>query len=163
MANNDRPTGFRFVRSMSGQMAPVRGRVAASQIIAKDDALIINGSGLIEIAVATSGQIYGVADAPITTTGSVDETDTVQFYPAHDQAVFEAQTSGSSTLALVGTDVDIEGATGAMEVNENATTEQVFRILGLKSDKDVELELGLNDRVYGIFTRSQWNNYRAAL
>lgn len=162
MANPDAANGFTFVRSLSGQMAPIRGRVAASQTITKKDAIIINASGLIEIALFDSDEIYGVANTSITTTGSVDETDTLEFYPATDQTIFEAQVSGSTTIALIGDDVDIEGATGVMQVNENAVVEEVFKIIGNASDKREELDLGLNDRVYGYFTRSSYNRYRGA-
>jgi len=50
-----------------------------------------------------------------------------------------------------------------MEVNENASVEDVVRIVGLGSDKREELDLGLNDRVYFTIIRSQWNGYVAAL
>lgn len=162
MANKDRPNGFSFVRSLTGQMAPIRGRVAANQVIAKGDAIIINASGLIQIALSSSGEIYGVAEQPITTEASVTVEDSLTFYPATDQVIFEAQVSGSSTIALIGDDVDIEGVTGVMEVNENAVVEEVFKIIEVKSDTDPELEIGLNDRVYGYFTRSSYNRYRGA-
>jgi len=162
MANPDIANGFSFVRSLSGQMVPMRGRVDINQIIAKGDALIISAGGLLQIGLFDSDEIYGVANTPITTTGTVDETDTIEFYPATDQIIFEAQVSGSTTIALIGDDVDIEGATGVMEVNENAVVEEVFKIIGLASDKREELDLGLNDRVYGYFTRSSYNRYRGA-
>lgn len=164
MANPDKPNGFTYVRSLTGQMAPVSLAVAASQTIVKGDAVIDNGSGLVAIALLTSGAILGVAAEPITTDGSPTRADDrLLVYPAMDDAVFEGQVSGSSTAGLLFTDVDIEGATGVMEINENATAEQVARITGLVSDIDVELELGLNDRVEFTFKRSQWNGFVAAL
>ncbi len=162
MANTDAPNGFLLVKSLTGQMAPERLPVAASQIIATGDALIIS-SGLLQIALSNSGQVFGVAAAPIVTGGSVTRADTLSFYPATEHNLFEAQTSGSSTAGLVGTDVDIEGATGVMEINENATTEKVFRVLELRSDVDSTLDIGLNDRVRGIFVRSSYTNSRDAL
>ena len=162
MANLDGPNGFSFVQSLSGQMAPIRGRVDVSQTIAKGDALIISAGGLLQIAVATSGEIYGVANEAIATAASVTVADSIAFYPATDQTIFEAQVSGSSTVALIGDDVDIEGATGVMEVNENAVVEEVFKIIANKSDVAPDLDLGLNDRVYGYFTRSSYNRYRGA-
>jgi len=164
MANPDKPNGFKYIRSLTGQMAPVSLAVAASQTIAKGDAVIDNGSGLVAIAISTSGAILGVAAEAITTTGSVTRVDDrFLVYPAMDDAVFEGQVSGSSTAALLFTDVDIEGATGVMEINENATTEQVARITALGSDIEVDLDLGANDRVEFTFKRSQWNGFVAAL
>jgi hypothetical protein len=164
MANTDRPNGFSLVRSLSGQMAPVSMALAASQTIAKGDAVIDNGSGLVAIGLATSGALLGVAAESATSDSSPTRADDrILIYPAVDTNVFSGQCSGDSAAALIATDVDIEGATGVMEVNEDATTEQVARIVGLESDKDVELTLGTNDRVYFIIKRSQWNGYVAAL
>ena len=70
--------------------------------------------------------------------------------------VFEGQCSGDSAANLVGTAVDIEGATGVMEVNEDATTEDVIQIVGLRSDEDPAYTLGTNDRVRFIVLRSQF-------
>lgn len=162
MANSDTPNGFILAQSMSAQMAPIHYPVAASQTIAEGDAVILS-SGLVQIALSSSGALLGVAAAPITTGASVDRDDTIPVYPAIPSLVFEGQCSGDSTAALVGTAVDIEGATGVMEVNENATTEQVIQIIGLKSDVDPALELGTNDRVFFTIIRSQFDGRVAAL
>lgn len=156
MANTDNPNGFSLVKTGHGQMAPLNMPVAASQTIAKGDAVILV-SGLITIAVVTSPQIYGVANAAIITGASPSRiTDRIPIYPATPDNIFEGQASGSSVATLVGTDVDIEGATGVMEVNENATTEQVFRVIELVSDFDPTRAIGLNDRLRGYFIRSSY-------
>lgn len=162
MANLDRPNGFAFVQSLSGQIAPIRGRVSANQTIAKGDALSIGSGGLLNIGLFDDDEIYGVANEAITTGGSVTVADSIAFYPATDQTIFEAQVSGSTIVTQIGDDVDIEGATGVMEVNEDAVVEEVFKIIALKSDVAPDLDLGLNDRVYGYFTRSSYNRYRGA-
>ena len=160
MANPDTPNGFRPVRSDSGQSAVVFFSVAASQTIAKGDAVIL-ASGLVEIAVLTSPQLLGVAaSAKVTTT--VTRADRIAVYVAIPSQTFEGQCSGSSTAALVGTACDIEGATGVMEVNENATTEDVIQITGIRSDEDVTTALGLNDIVRFVILRSQYYPVLAA-
>lgn len=155
MANPDTPNGFRPVRTDSGQSAVVFYPVAASQTIAKGDAVIL-ASGLVQIAVATSPQLLGVAASLKVTTGSVDRTDRIAVHVAIPGQVFEGQVSGDSTAALVGTTADIEGATGVMEVNENASVEDVVNIVGLKSDEDETLTLGTNDVVRFTIIRSQY-------
>lgn len=164
MANADKANSFRYVRSLTGQMVPVDMAIAASQTIAKGDPVIDNGSGLVAIATATSGALLGIAAEAVTSTGSVTRADDrIAIYPGVDTAIFDGQCSGDSVATLVATDVDIEGSTSAFEVNENATTEQVIRIVGLVSDKAPDLDIGTNDRVYFIIKRSQWNGYVAAL
>jgi len=155
MANTDIPNGFSVSSNQYGQAAVIHFPVAASQTIAKGDAVIL-ASGLVQIAVATSPQLLGIADAAITTSGSVDRDDTVAVVVALPGIVFEGQCSGDSTAALVGTACDIEGATGVMEVNENATTEDVIQVVGLRSDEDPEYTLGTNDRVRFVVLRSQF-------
>tara|TARA_R110002126_G_scaffold47086_2_gene131906 strand:+ start:70 stop:558 length:489 start_codon:yes stop_codon:yes gene_type:complete len=155
MANPDNPNGFKPVRTDSGQMAVVWYPVAASQTIAQGDAVIL-ASGLIEIAVLTSPQLLGVAASDVTTTGSVTRANKVAVYVATPGQVFEGQCSGSSTAAILGTSCDIEGATGVMEINENATTEDVIHIVGWRSDEDPKLALGLNDIGKFVIIRSQY-------
>ena len=156
MANPDGPNGFRAVETDSGQMAVRRYPVAASQTIAKGDAVFLS-SGLVTIAVATTPQLLGIAASAVTTTASpVRATDTVMVYVATPGQIFEGQCSGSSTAALLGTSCDIEGTTGIMEINENATTEDVIHIVGWKSDEDPKLALGANDIGRFIIIRSQY-------
>ncbi len=162
MANTDNPNGFKLVRNTTGQPYTVSLPIAASQTIAKGDAVIIS-SGLIEIAVATSPLIHGVAAESVTSGGSVTRADDqILIYPAIPSNIFSGQCSGDSTAALVGTAVDIEGTTGIMEINENATTEDVAQIVGLESDVSDDLALGTNDRVHFIWLRSSYNPVLAA-
>jgi len=161
MANTDIPNGFSVSSNQYGQSAVIKFPVAASQTIAKGDAVIL-ASGLVQIAVATSPLLLGIADASITTSGSVDRDDTLSVVVALPGMIFEGQCSGDSTAALVGTACDIEGTTGIMEVNENATTEDVIQIVGLRSDEDPNYTLGTNDRVRFVMLRSQFHPALAA-
>ena len=154
MANSDIPNGFSVSSNQYGQDAVKHYPVAASQTIAKGDAVILV-AGLVQIAVLTSPQLFGVADSDITTSGSVTRDDTVAVTVALPGIVFEGQASGSTVASLIGTACDIEGATGIMEVNENATTEDVLQIVGFRSDEDPNYELGLNDRIRFVILRSQ--------
>jgi len=155
MANTDIPNGFRVSSNQYGQAAVMHFPVAASQTITKGDAVIL-ATGLVQIGVLTSPQLLGIANNSLTTGGSVTRADTISVTVALPGIIFEGQCSGDSAAALVGTACDIEGATGIMEVNENATTEDVIQIVGLKSDEDPKLTLGTNDIVRFVVLRSQF-------
>jgi hypothetical protein len=156
MANSDRPVGFKPAYTLSGgPPAIVYMPVATTQTLAAGDAVTL-ASGQIAISTSSSGTITGVMAAPsVTATANT----LVPVYVANSDTVFEGQCSGNSAIALIGTAVDIEGATGVMEVNENATTEAVIRIVGLHPSDEV----GTNGRVYFVVEKSTFNGYVAAL
>ena len=159
MANADIPNGFRYKSGAAGGQPVIKTKtVATSQTIAEGDAVILNASGLVEIAVATSGQIYGVAH---TSCSSAAAGTQIQIIPAVRTYVFEGQCSGTLTQAIIGTAVDIEGTTGIMEINENTTVEQVALVLELAPD--VENTLGANSRVLFSWVRSQYELLLAAV
>ena len=152
MANNDNPNGFLFRKNGQGGTTPLilRGIVATGQTIKKGDAIIL-ASGLIQIAVATSPLIYGFANESVTSSAAGAK---LGFIPAAPGYIFSGQCSGTATQAMLGTAVDIEGTTGIMEINENATTEKVLQLVGV--DPDVENALGLNARMLFTVARSQY-------
>lgn len=157
MANPDAPNGFTVVQSGSSGPFVKYFPVAASQTIAAGDAVILV-SGLIQIAVAGSASLLGVARDLVVTTGTVNRVDdVVAVYVADSDTVFEGQVSGDSDATVVGETHDIEGATGVMEINENATATNVVRIVGLRSDDDASLAIGTNDRVLFTIENSQFD------
>ena len=156
MANSDVPNGFKPAYTLSGGPPAIAWLpVAATQTLAKGDAVTF-ASGLIAISTATSGTIDGVMAGPsvLATTPAL-----VPVYLANSDTVFEGQCSGDSANALIGTAVDIEGTTGIMEVNENATTEAVIRIIEMHPNDS----LGTNGRVRFLVEKSAINGYVAAL
>ena len=156
MANTDNANGFAPAFTLSGgPPAIVYMPVAASMTLAKGDAIFLE-SGLVNISAATDGTLDGVMAAP-----SVDAASgtLVPVYVANSDTVFVGQCSGDSANALIGTSVDIEGTTGIMEINENATTEAICRIVGLHPSDDI----GTNGRVYFVVEKSAFNGYVAAL
>ncbi len=163
MANSDKPNGFTLVKSVFGEHARMKFPVAASQTIAAGDAIILV-AGLIQIGLATSGAILGVAAHPITTTASPTRADDQMLVElALPGNIFEGQLSGSSVAATLGSECDIEGTTGIMELNEDASVEDVAQIVRLVSDVRDDLEQGLNDRVQFIWKRSQFSGILAAI
>jgi len=160
--NPDTPNGFTLVKSDYGQAVVVHYPVAASQTIAKGDAVILT-SGLVNIALSNSAALLGVAANAITTGGSVTRADTVAVWVALPGHVFEGQCSGDSAAATLGIQADIEGATGVMEINENASVEDVVQVVGLKSDEDINFSIGTHDRVRFVIIRSQYAGLLAGI
>lgn len=157
MANVDNPNGFRYC----GPGNPEIWKTLAtdSQTISKGDAVII-ASGQISIAASNSGLIHGFAVKDATSSTS-NSTVFVEYVPALAGYQFEGQCSGTMTQAILFTDVDIEGTTGIMEVNEDATNEQVIRPIKLLEKSDNAM--GANARVVFTVTRSSANGFTAAL
>lgn len=159
MANVDNPNGFMYEGSKTGTgSAPLIEVTTKSALtLAEGDAVIILTTGLIDIAASTSGQLYGVAAEPVT--GATGVQKKVLVYPALRTAIFSGQTSGTMAQTDIGEAVDIEGTTGIMEVNENASTEGVIQIIGLKPGSAV----GANARVLFSILRSSYEGLAAAL
>jgi len=153
MANTDNPNGFKLISSGTQGPQPVTQTLAASQTITKGDA-VIHSSGLVAIAVATSSHLLGVALQSGTTAASVE----LKFAPGVPWNIFEGQCSGTYAASIRFTACDIEGTTGIMEVNEDATTEDVIQVVG----EDPNSEIGANTRVYFVILRSYWYPVLAA-
>ena len=154
MANRDNPKGFKWVRSLLGNdTSPIvkEAPVGASTTIAEGDTIILS-SGLATIGLSNSAQIYGVAIEAVAT--GAGETDTIKFIPALPWYVFRGQCNGTYAITVNGTNVDIEGATGVQEINEDATTEKVVCVLELSDLPNNAV--GANAEVDFVFTRSQF-------
>ena len=157
--------GFKCIGLLSGKDVPepMEMTLAASQTIAKGDALILTNVGTtntVQIALSNSPLIHAVAAESVTTSGS---TDTILAYPADPNYLFEGRCSGTFSKASHTwvNGVDIEGATGAMMINENATTEKVAQILEMvESDDNAE---GANSRVIFRWLRSSFSPWLAAV
>lgn len=115
----DNPNGFVCVDSRK----PVfKARLATSQTIHKGD-MLIPASGYLAIALSTSVVLAGIAIESVTST---TDTPWIEYVPALPGLRFMGQCSGTPTIATLWTYVDIEGTTGIMEVNEDASTYDVL-------------------------------------
>lgn len=154
MANVDNPNGFRALQTTSGSKPQVlSGYTKTGVTLNPGDAIIVDGTtGLIDIATSSSTAIYGVCQSKVT--GETGVSKRVNFIPASRDVIFEGQCSGTLTQATIGDTCDIEGTTGIMEINEDSTTTNVVRIIGL-SDRPGN-DLGANARVKFTFVGSQW-------
>ena len=120
--------GFRPF-SYSGPVAsPTMEKMAASQVLHRGDAVIKNANGYIEIALAASAAIYGVAGSTKTTTAA-DEKYEIPVYGAGSDSYFIGVSDGTYAKTMEGVYCDIIGATGAMRVDENAAVKKVVRII----------------------------------
>ena len=150
MANLDNPCGFKPYDHEGNGSPPMhwyKHTASDGAAIAAGDAVILDSNaGYIKIALYTSGSLLGVAATACAASTAGD----VAVYDSPD-TVFTGQCSGTSAQALVHSQVDIEGATSIMEVNENATTEKVITITGVHPSD----ELGANGRVLFKITKHQ--------
>lgn len=130
------PLGF-FPESADAQAVPLK--LAASQTISKGDAVIWS-SGLVAIAVAGSARILGVAAEAATTNASGVRTDTYASGKAqthilvygvkNPNEVFLGCFDADSSSITAGTEPDLVGATGAMYLDTDASSTDVFKVLG---------------------------------
>lgn len=147
MANTDNPNGFQYLRTRDGS-DPVLEEVLITDELAvtKGDALYFASGYLTNATVAEASIKYVAAESCEASEDGVNPK--ILAYPATKDIIFEAQCSGTFAEAShLGTAVQIEGATGEQEVDENASTTDQFFIEKLSP----ESETGLNARVQGHF------------
>ena len=159
MANVDNPRGFEWVSNLyggTGGPQVLKLKTANTQTIAAGDAVIL-ASGYVSIALSDSDTILGVAASAVT---SSSEGDDIWVIPAMPGYLFRAQCSGTLSQALLLGPADIEGATGVMEVNEDANVEDVLQIVDL--DRSERNSIGANSDVIVRFIRSEFADTIAA-
>lgn len=152
MANLDNPNGFKAVMMSGGGAIPLfEGMTVTNKALSPGDALTMLSTGLIDIASASSALILGVCQSKLTAESGVSKK--VLYVPAFDNIVFSGQCSGTYTPVNAGELVDIEGTTGIMEINEDAQSVNVVRIIGL--DQHLDNAVGANARVLFTWAKSQ--------
>lgn len=149
MANLDYPHGFVPYDHTGLSSAPIHWyEFTDAASIAQGDAVIVDDgdAGYVKIALADSPLLLGVAATPAVggTPGKIAVYDSLD-------TIFEVQASGDTAQALVNTQCDIEGTTGIMEANENASVEDVLSIVGLHPND----EIGTNGRLLVKIIRSE--------
>jgi hypothetical protein len=147
MANIDNPNGFKFLYAAAGHVEFKRGFLKASETIAEGDLIARDASGRVRIWTTADSEVLGVAQSPCTSATADDE---ILYIAAQPGIYFHAQCSGTYAITLRDTAVDVEGTTGIMEVNENATANAVFTIRG-EVDIDGQSAIGDHTRVFGEF------------
>ena len=158
MANIDNPNGFQLISSLYGHSELVQGNVykaAAVLNIARGDAVIEDGAtaGKVDLAVAASGLLLGVSNDILSLTAAQALVGApILFYPALPGNVFEGQCEGTYALTYRYNACDIIGATGIMEVDENASSTTVIYVIG----EDPNTEIGANSRVQFIVMKSSF-------
>lgn len=158
MANVDNPRGFEWVGNLYGGTGGPRVmklKTANTQTIAAGDAVIL-ASGYVSIALATSGTILGVATSAVTASS---EGDDIWVIPALPGYLFRAQCEGTLTQALLLGEADIVGTTGIMEINEDASVEDVVQIVDL--DRSERNSIAANADVIVRFIRTNFGTFAA--
>lgn len=152
MANVDRPNGFTAV-APDGLTLPMYEFYTQSNLtLNPGDAVIMNSNGTVNIASAASTAIFGVCQSKVTAIAATKQK--VLVIPANPNIVFSGQCSGTYTPVNAGESVDIEGTTGIMEINEDAQSVGVARIIGLEGG--INNAAGANARVLFTWNKSQW-------
>ena len=156
MANLDAPNGFTPIRHLSGgvirmEELPIAKETAAA--IFSGDLVDLLATGFIKVATATTVQHVGVfAGCKYTDAAgriiyskywpaaqaTLNDADAVAYVYADPNIVFAVQTSGTGAFADNGKFMDLEATAGStatgrssQEANENATSVNVLRQLGL--------------------------------
>lgn len=137
MANTDNARGFMVNKA---DEAPILMVCKTGETVAVGDAVVLDGSNGVTIALATSPEIYGVivpqANASgvmkglgenLFTTSSANQTIWIQ--RKAPGTTFLVQDAGTPVAADVGVKYDITGATGVMEANTGGTTYEVVRVV----------------------------------
>lgn len=152
MANVDRPNGFTAI-APDGLTLPMYEFYTQSNLsIQPGDPVIMNSNGTVNIAGAASAAIFGVCQSKVT--GVTGTRQKVLVIPANPNIVFSGQCSGTYSPVNAGESVDIEGSTGIFEINEDAQSVGVARIIGLEGG--INNAAGANARVLFTWTKSQW-------
>jgi len=154
MANPDKPISFSPV-FQPGQVPKTEAyEVAAAQTWSAGDLLTMNSSGQIELATASSGALCGLA---VNSIAAPAQGTRVLVYDDPNQ-LFYGQCSGTFAITMLGSDFDIEGTTGAQEINENATLKRVVQIVNYPLEAEGESNaVGANTKVYFKIAKHQFD------
>jgi hypothetical protein len=156
MANTDNPNGFRFAFSTDGHAPMMLKAVLKSAVaLVPGDAVELTTAGLLVCATATSSNIFGICQQKVTSSATTRQN--ILVIPAADNYVWEGQCSGTFAQSQLGLGVDIEGSTGIMEIDENATSTKMAMIVGLAKNQAGDNALGANARVYFTWIKTSWN------
>lgn len=148
MANKDNPNGFSVYECDYPAVPTEKGILKNATVIAGGDALIIGTDGYVDIAVAASTKIAGIAKYAATGDGSTY----IRYTPALPGIKFVGQCSGTMAQTDIGEAVDLEGTTGIMEINEDANSTGVIMPVRIHPEDSV----GANARLIFRFYKSHW-------
>ncbi len=153
MALPDSAYSFRVSKVLGGDGQTVLwgSNTISNLTLAVGDAVVFTtDAGLIGLATAADVAIAGFSAETVVGVSTTQKN--VNFVPALKHYVFRGQSSGTPTAGLIGEDVDMEGATGAQEINENASSIGLFRIVGVFKGSS----LALNGELEFIVNKSQF-------
>ena len=161
MANVDAPNGFTPIRHLTGSTIRMEELAIAYETAAaifSGDIVELLGTGYIKVSTATTtahvgvfaGCSYTAADGtPVfskywpAAQATLNDGDAIGYVYTDPNIVFAAQTSGTAAFADNGKWMDLEADAGStttgrssQEVNENATSINVLRQLGLVKKPD---------------------------
>jgi hypothetical protein len=132
---NDIPRGFEFHKCFYSPVAPIYHTLLLSNTIITDGDMLMGAAGYAALTNITSTDgLLGVSLSKQAT--SITTNPKISFVPALQGVLFRGNCSGTPSQALVWTYVDIEGTTGIMEVNEDASDVDALMITELSPAED---------------------------
>lgn len=118
-----------------------RFKMAASQAIAAGDPVVLNASGLVEIATTSSTAILGFAIEGVTSEATGDYYISVAV--ATSESIFKGTASTTVARSNIIVDYyDLGGSTGAFTVNLAASTNDIFQIVDIPGGMGETASLG---------------------
>lgn len=143
MAQADNPKGLRPLYPDQAPMRPMP--VASTQTFAVGDALELSG-GQVIIATAGGTVLCGVAAQPC---ASLTAGTKIMVWNDPD-TIFKARNDSTDALAI-GSEYDLTGATGAMQIDSDASSTFVFKIiLGPLANDDGSAATAAAGRQWGV-------------
>lgn len=111
--------------------------IAASQTLAAGDAVILS-SGQVSIGLAASAVLLGVVARDCASLAANT------YVPVYDDPaqVFVGRADADSSSLVAGDEVDLVGGTGAMQLDADASTTDVFKLIRLHNKTDAAATAG---------------------
>jgi hypothetical protein len=159
MANTNSAKGFKAIRHYFGAAGlPTEwGTLNTSVTVAIGDALTFTTTGFITLGLAASTTILGVSKSAIT--GAAGVTPQVAYTPNVPGIIWQGQCSTTGTRTICFETHDMSGGTGAMQINDGATSTNVIFPLKLATDSLFpENAFGQYAKFEFVFTKSLTGN-----
>lgn len=131
----DNANGFKFHSCLYGGAAPIYKALLASSTAITTGDMLRGSAGYADLSnISATDALLGVSKS-VKTSAQSNANPEITFVPALPGVLFSGNDSGTPTQALIWTKCDIEGTTGIMEVNSDASSVECILLTALKEDE----------------------------